>query len=400
MIRRNSSEIRDKALASIVVNHPDFYIPGDNQTDGGSRFADSYRLIAQNRDQIVDTALAQITVEHPDFYIPGDQETDARSRYADGYRLIQQNKAEIVDAAWAVVNANPPSPAPTALESKCRRDIGIFIDAVSLDLFVGGNKYSRKFIQEYFNAAGDAWISGGLQGETTESIAAFNEARDQMGLAVSNQLSIQDLGVTEGPAQYGGGGGNISRTNTNACDDVQSAIDTLANIVTTQIANGNLNALPAETPYEAGPGESKCRRDIGIFVDSLALDLFMQGNVYTYRFAAEYFENATTPITNGVVGEEAPTITTLNKAAEMIKKAITNQLYEKDLTITADNAPGSDYGQVTKQYTPHNVTYDPATGVCVFSVANHGLSAGDRIAIADNSITFTCTMDGLSLIHI
>ena len=363
MIRRNSSEIRDKALASIVVNHPDFYIPGDNQTDGGSRFADSYRLIAQNRDQIVDTALAQITVEHPDFYIPGDQETDARSRYADGYRLIQQNKTEIVDAAWAVVNANPPSPAPTALESKCRRDIGIFIDAVSLDLFVGGNKYSRKFIQEYFNAAGDAWISGGLQGETTESIAAFNEARDQMGLAVSNQLSIQDLGVTEGPAQYGGGGGNISRTNTNACDDVQSAIDTLANIVTTQIANGNLNALPAETPYEAGPGESKCRRDIGIFVDSLALDLFMQGNVYTYRFAAEYFENATTPITNGVVGEEAPTITTLNKAAEMIKKAITNQLYEKDLTITADNAPGSDYGQVTKQYTPHNVTYDPATGV-------------------------------------
>ena len=83
----------------------------------------------------------------------------------------------------------------------------------------------------------------------------------------------------------------------------------------------------------------------------------------------------------------------------MIKKAITNQLYEKDLTITADNAPGSDYGQVTKQYTPHNVTYDPATGVCVFSVANHGLSAGDRIAIADNSITFTCTMDGNSTQH-
>ena len=125
-----------------------------------------------------------------------------------------------------------------------------------------------------------------------------------MGLAVSNQLSIQDLGVTEGPAQYGGGGGDISRTNTNACDDVQSAIDTLTNIVTTQIANGNLNALPAETPYEAGPGESKCRRDIGIFVDSLALDLFCKGNVYTYRFAAEYFENATTPIANGVVGEE------------------------------------------------------------------------------------------------
>ena len=35
---------------------------------------------------------------------------------------------------------------------KCKRDIGYLIDAVSLDLFVGGNKYSRKFIQEYFDA--------------------------------------------------------------------------------------------------------------------------------------------------------------------------------------------------------------------------------------------------------
>ena len=301
MIRRNSSEIRDKALASIAVAHPNFYIDGDNQTDEGSRYASAYRLIANNRDHIVDTALAEITVGHPDFFIPGDQQTDARSRYADGYRLIQQNKTEIVNTAWT--NTLGQYAGAAATEVKCKRDMGIFVDAVSLDLFVGGNKYSRKFIQEYFNAAGNAWISGGLQGEETESIYAFNQARDLMRAAVANQLSIQDLTVTEGPAQYNGGGGNISRTNSGACDDVQSAITTLVDIVTTQIAAGNLSALPAETPYIAGPGEDKCRRDIGIFVDSLALDLFCKGNVYTYRFAAEYFENASTPIANGVVGE-------------------------------------------------------------------------------------------------
>ena len=215
-----------------------------------------------------------------------------------------------------------------------------------------------------------------------------------MKLAVANQLAIQDLTVTEGPAQYGGGGGDIANNNSGACDDVQSAIVTLTDIVTTQISAGNLSALPAETSYISGPGEDKCRRDIGIFVDSLALDLFMQGNVYTHRFAAEYFENATTPIANGVTGEEAPTITTLNKAAEMIKKAITNQLYEKDLTITADNAPGSVYGQVSKDYTPHGATYDAATGDMVLSIANHGLSNGDYVKCADNSLTFTCTSDG------
>ena len=57
MIRRNSSEIRDKALASIAIAHPNFYIDGDNQTDEGSRYASAYRLIANNRDQIIDCLL-------------------------------------------------------------------------------------------------------------------------------------------------------------------------------------------------------------------------------------------------------------------------------------------------------------------------------------------------------
>ena len=401
MIRRNSSEIRDRALASIAVAHPNFYIDGDNQTDEGSRYASAYRLILNNRDQIVDTALAQITIGHPDFYIPGDQQTDARSRYADGYRLIQQNKTDIINVAYANMLALYPNydgNNGNTFGAKCKRDMGIFVDAVSLDLFVGGNKYSRKFVSEYFDQSGQ-WIPSGLQGEETASIEAFNQARDQMKLAVANQLAIQDLTVTEGPAQYGGGGGNVSRTNSGACDDVQSAIVTLTDIITTPIAAGNLNSLPAETPYEAGPGESKCRRDIGIFVDSLALDLFCKGNVYTYRFAAEYFENATTPIANGVVGEEAPTITTLNKAAEMIKKAITNQLYEKDLFRTADNAPGSSYGQVSKDFTPHGATYDPATGEMVLSIANHGLSNGDRIKIATGGLTFTCTQNANATTH-
>ena len=261
-------------------------------------------------------------------------------------------------------------------------------------MFVGGNKYARKFISEYFDGTGNNWITGGLQGETAESIAAFNSARDQMKLAVANQLAIQDLTVTEGPAQYGGGGGNISRTNSGACDDVQSAIVTLTDIVTAQVAAGNLSGLPAETSYIAGPGETKCRRDIGYFVDALALDLFKKGNVYTWRFCAEYFSNVSTQISDGLAGEEGPSKTAFAKAAEMMKKAVSNQLYEKDLTITADNAPGSDYGQVTRSFTPHGATYDPNTGITVLSIANHDLSVGDYITLATGSLSFTCDLDG------
>jgi len=402
LIRRNSKEIGDKALASIALNHPDFYIPGDQQTDGTSRYADAYRLIQQNKDQIVDTALAQIAYEHRDFYFPLDSQTDERSRFADAYYLIQANRQEIIDTGYANMLALYPNydgNNGNTFGDKCKRDMGFLIDAVSLDLMVGGNKYSRKFISEYFDATGQNWISGGLQGETTESIEAFNQARDLMRSAVANQLSIVDGSVTAGTAEYGVGTTIIPNTNSAACTDVQSTITTLVDIITTPISNGNLNSLPAESSYISGVGESKCRRDIGYFVDAVALDLFINGNEYTWKFCAEYFTNATTQIANGLVGETTESRAAFAKAAEMMKKAVSNQLYEKDLTITADNAPGSAYGQVTKSFTPHGATYDPNTGATVLSIANHGLSVGDYITIATDSLTFTCDLDGDATQH-
>ena len=72
--------------------------------------------------------------------------------------------------------------------------------------------------------------------------------------------------------------------NSAACTDVQSSISNLVDIILQPIDDGNLNSLPAETSYIAGPGETKCRRDLGYFVDALALDVFMQGNEYTWKF--------------------------------------------------------------------------------------------------------------------
>ena len=56
-------------------------------------------------------------------------------------------------------------------------------------------------------------------------------------------------------------------------------------------------------------------------------------------------------------------------------------------------------GTPSAQFTPTNVTYNPATGDTVFTVNNHGLSIGDGVRIADQSIVFTCTMDGNKTEH-
>ena len=56
-------------------------------------------------------------------------------------------------------------------------------------------------------------------------------------------------------------------------------------------------------------------------------------------------------------------------------------------------------GQADAQFTPTDVTYNPATGDTVFTVNNHGLSVGDGVRIEDQSIVFTCTMDGNKTEH-
>ena len=327
LIVANREFILDAALAEVSVYHPDFYIPGDSQTDALSRFADAFRLIRRNSKEIQDKALAAIAVAHPDFYFPGDAQTTADSRFYDSYRLIQQNKAEIVSGAFAQIAIDDPgftNPDP----AKCQRDIGYFVDAISLDLFVRGNEYSYRFAAEYFENATTP-ISNGLVGEETQSIIAFNKARDLMKQAITNQLAVKDLTITADP--------NFAPDNQNpaSCFDVQTSIDTLTGIVTTIIDDGDLSSLPIEINKGSSPaGMTKCGRDVGYFIDAIGVDLHNGSNIHTKTFIQQYFDG-NTPISNGLVGETTESNTAFNAARDYMKQAVTNQLYYKDLTVTA-----------------------------------------------------------------
>ena len=338
LVASNRQEIIDRAFAEVSLQYnetawgTDWVVPGDSTTDDNNRFRDAYRLIQKNKQEIIDRAAAEIAVQYPDFYYPGDPQTTATSRFKDSYRLIQLNRASIISTAYAAIATAYPAftnPNPTL----CQRDIGYFIDAVSLDIAQGGgNRYTRKFIQNYFNNAGTSWIANGLQGEEAQSNVAFNSARDEMKKAITNQLAIKDLTLTPDPLTG-------SNTNVNSCADVQSAIDSLAAVVTARVTAGNLTGLPAETTGTIPAGETKCKRDIGYFIDAVSLDIAQSGgNRYSRKFIQQYFTNATTPISGGLVGEEAQSVVAFNMARDMMKKALTNQLYTKDLTLSAGPA--------------------------------------------------------------
>ena len=344
----NGDDIRN---IKVFYNNP---VYGAQYGTAANRYYDARNRIAGSKDEIIDFATAEIAVEHEDFYYPGQPQTDPRSRFRDGYRLIIKNKDWIVAKTYQDMILQYPSLVVPNTD-KCKRDLGHFVDAVAYDTYAGGNKYARKFIQMYFTSQGLGYINQQL----AETTWAYDRAATYMKDAITNQLSgtetidavvytkYQDLTVTEGGATYGAPG-TISNTDTGACADVQSAVDTLAEAITeTLLGNQDFDDIDAEEPtYNAT--EEKCRRDVGYFVDGLAQDVGQGGNLGVVTWARFYFQNGTF-ISNGVAGEEAETITALNKARDLAKRAINNLLYVKDLTILNDpasyggSAPGHDY---------------------------------------------------------
>ena len=446
LIQTNKQEIQDKSLAAIALNHPDFYFPGDAQTNARSRYYDSYRLIQQNRQEIIDKSLASIAVGFPSsfrfptdpvpynqnryydssgliqrnkqeiidkslaavaigytdyapFYFPGDTLTNPRSRYYDAYRLIQKNKTEIVGTAWT--NTYNAYPAISTTIDKCKRDLGFFVDAVSADVFTGGNNYAKQFTLQYFDGAGVP-ISNGLVGEEAQSIYAFQQARNLMKLAIANQLSYKEVGISSGP-QIIGSGSTIPVSNISlvACSDVQNNVDTLTGIVTTIIGAGNTSSLPTTNLGSFTTGGTVCARDLGFLVDAISTDVFTGGNKYSREFVFQYY-NGTTRTGIGTT-ELAPSLVAFNAARDYAKRAITNQLNVKNTGISSGPATYGGPGIAITVYPSGNAdscTDVQATIDTLVGIVTVGVGIGTSVAAGfpqttnlGISTTNTCARD-------
>ena len=383
LIARNTELITEEAIGRTLAEYPTLNL--NNEASETNRFKDAANLIFANKQEIQDKSLAEISVEYSevawgsDWVIPGDTVSQANKRYLDSYRLIQKNKTQIVDDAWTALVAQYPGVSST--QTKCKRDLGYFVDAVSLDVFLGGNKYARKFTLQYFNNGSP--ISNGLVGEETQSVYAFNQARDLMKSAITNQLTYKDLTITADPVTG-------SNTSASSCSDVRTNVDNLVGIITTVITAGNTTSLPTENAGTIFSGSTKCRRDIGYFTTAIANDLVSGGNSNIIEVAQSYFNNGT-PISNGLVGEVSQSVIAFNKAKAIIKLAITNQLYSKDLTITADPVTGSNIDINSCANVQSAV--DTLASIAITAVTNGNLNSLPTIDTGTFSGYITCKRD-------
>lgn len=104
----------------------------------------------------------------------------------------------------------------------------------------------------------------------------------------------------------------------------------------TEIINTAYDEIAISYPSFVNPNPDKCKRDLGYIIDAVSLDVRDYTNENTINATKKYFNVFGTPINNGLVGEEAQTITAFNKARDLMKLAITNNLTIKNLSLPGD----------------------------------------------------------------
>lgn len=143
------------------------------------------------------------------------------------------------------------------------------------------------------------------------------------------------------------------------------------------IVTTSYNAIATQYPSFTNPNPTKCQRDIRYIVMAIANDLYDGGNKWT-RIATLLYFNGNVPLSNGLVGEEVQAVYAFNFAKNLCKQAITNQLANKDLTITADANPSSGTSSNTNANSCSNVQ---STLDTLFSILTTAITAGNITSI-------------------
>jgi hypothetical protein len=203
----------------------------------------------------------------------------------------------------------------------CNRDLGLFIDAIASDTKNGGNVFSVEFAEGYYD--GNTLIH--IPGQLTQTLWAFNRARELMILAMKNwrtntsgvlfvpQYSLEKI-FTDNSIVY---------DDWPACANAETAINNYYGIVEYVLQNGPnadakaakrliyedigkgddpnsiVNAVWRETAI-AYPSiestEGKCKRDLILVLEAVAEDLYSGGNANTLRAIRSYFPASGNPI--------------------------------------------------------------------------------------------------------
>ena len=371
----------------------------DNQNPTGKVIfgGSEYNIV----DFVYDTAVTGIATITTDVVIPLLGEDDT-------VRL-----AELEVECENGVKTYPSFNIPVS-DTQCKQDIIHFLNALVRDLEFGSNHNIIEAAQKYIVGAKIDYI----ENEIVQTVRAIEYARQLAIFAMCNwrtgkRTQSEDIylpkyssltryfdnTVITATALF-----NADGTQNNsgyACDDVRSAIDTLAYLWTDVIANNAsgtyLDAayliarnrdliadqalIDTEATYPSlglsDINQRKCRRDINFVLSGLIRDLILGGNSGIVTAAEAYFGG--TALTGIPEAQRDETIYAFGRVRELAKTAIRNW--------TDGNVIG-----VTPTFASYNSTSGNLT--VSFPDPSIALTTSDRIAFAEGALTFNCDSNG------
>jgi len=160
-------------------------------------------------------------------------------RWIDAANQIEQNKEYIQGETLGYIKNKFPTNSWGTLSTKCARDIGFIVDALSHDIRFGGNQSIVEAIEKYYNND----LLDYIQGEQEETLEAYEYAVELAKKAINNTLPT---GTYTTVAPYGNPN-ILADSSPSKCANVISALTTLAGVVRS-VFNGGPGSVDISYP--------------------------------------------------------------------------------------------------------------------------------------------------------
>ena len=253
------------------------------------------------------------------------------------------------------------------------------------------------------------------------TIHAFHSALEG-GLVYNNGKITVDVGAAGAADQYAHtwAGGNAANAVTTGGDHTHRFVSASTGAVITggdynhtfsSALEGGINVTgigtttPIDATYDAAKGELVLTiPNHGYTVDDTAT---INANAVTFTCEQDgnttnhSYPRVTDPvagIATAIVGTSQHTITLNVGTSPLVKYDVSDATYTGSTGKLVLNI-GNHTLRASSTFTITNAEYDPVSGIMTMTSAFHGLSTGDRIKIANNSILFRCDQDGYNSDH-
>jgi len=289
---------------------------------------------------IITTGTTAVT----DKIIPNGLVTTA-THTLNAYAALQANRAFLQAEAIAWVEANKTI-GFTYNQAKCYRDTGLIVDAIVQDMLFGGTSQSTFAGIQYYNQSG--YVTSAFANEVSTTTAAINYVSSLAQRIVVNDLTgtRYQNAVNQTTSPTPGTAAEASTIGTEFSLIVKIINSGTAGVTDLIVPNGIVASSSANIQHSYAllqanksymeaeviafiantyPGfiydGSKCQRDIGYMIDSVAFDMLYGGNRQAIQSGVYYYGYSGT--SSAIPGEQAQTLNAYAHINSLISNIVT-----------------------------------------------------------------------------